>query len=145
MDKIKIVSVFLLIPFFVLIVFTLLKVKDKEEYQQKIVLAQDTHKVLGRLMIDLRDARENTIQEVPADGQWHGRFAFENTQQGSLEYIIKDGHLLRISSGKALLIADNIGDLRIRRQKETPDILEIQLQAQNDTSLISNLKIRIQE
>jgi len=33
--------------------------------------------------------------------------------------------------------------LRVRRQNLTPDILEIQIEAQNNVSQISNLKIRI--
>ena len=110
-----------------------------------MVLAQDIRKVLGSLMVDLQDARESSIQDVPADGQWHHRFAFENTRQGPLEYLIKDGHLLRINGGKTVLIADNINDMHIRRQKETPDILEVQIEAQKNVSLVSNLRIRIRE
>ena len=96
-------------------------------------------------MFDLRKRVKILSWMLPADGLWHNRIAFDQAQQGPLEYIIKDGHLLRINDGKTLLIADNISDLRIRRQKTTPDILEVQIEAQNNVSLVSNLKIRIHQ
>ena len=124
---------------------TVFKLKKRLEYQQKTVLAHEIHKVLGILMVDLSQARENTIQDVPADGQWHRRFAFVQAQQGAMEYSVREGHLFRTSNGKEALIADDIADLRIRRQKETPGILEVQIEAQKNVSLISNLKIRLRQ
>jgi len=143
MSKIKICYLCLALLFFVLIIFSMMKIKNKEEFQQKTVLAQEIRKVLGVLMIDLREAHENTIQDLPADGLWHNRIAFGGSGQVSLEYFIKERHLFRINNGNRILIADNIGGLRIRRQKESPDILEVQIKAQNNATLISNLKIRI--
>ena len=145
MNKIKISSVFLFIFILLLGSLILLRLRNAEDFKQKIVLAHEVHKVLHYLMFDLRDARESTIQDVPADGQWHHRFAFENTQQGPLEYLIKEGHLFRINAGQRLLIADDIGDLQMRRQTQTPDILEVQIKAQKGVSLVSNLKIRIRQ
>ena len=145
MNKTKIIIVCLFIPFFILGFVLFSKVKSREEFRQKAVLAQEIRKVLDHLMFDLREARENTILDAPADGQWHHRIAFDGAKQGALEYIIKDGHLLRINKGETMLIADNIGDMRIRRQKETPDILEVQIEAKKNVSLISNLKIRVRE
>lgn len=106
-------------------------------------MARGIRKALEHLMFDLREARKNSILDLPADGLWHHRIAFDRADEGALEYVIKDGHLFRISNGKALLIADNIGDLRIRRQKETPDILEVQVEAKDNILLVSNLRIRI--
>ena len=94
-------------------------------------------------MFDLREAQQSSILDAPADGMWHSRIAFIQNQLGALEYIIKEGHLFRVNQGKTLLIADNIASLRMRRQKETPDILEVQIEAQKNVSLISNLKIRM--
>ena len=119
------------------------KLKKYEEIKQKIVLAHEVHKVLGFLVFDLRDARESTIRDVPADGQWHHRLAFDSLQNGQLEYLITAGHLFRINRGQRSLIADNICELRIRRQTQTPDILEVQIKAQKNVILLSNLKIRM--
>ena len=102
MNKLKIIYVCLLIPFFVLIALTVLKIKNKEEFQQKAVLAKEMRKVLDHLMFDLREARENTILDVPADGQWHHRIAFVQNRKGALEYIIKQGHLWRINNGQII-------------------------------------------
>lgn len=143
MNKIKIIIICLLIPFFVLISVIFVKIKTREEFQQKVVLAQETRKVLEHVMFDLLDARESTILGVPADGLWHNRIAFNSAQQGVLEYIIKDGRLLRVNNGRILLVADNIVDLRIRRQQAAPDIVEVQIKAQKNVSLISNLKVRV--
>ena len=52
------------------------KNKDKEDYRQKIILAHEIHKVLDHLMFDLHEARENTIYDVPANGQWYSRIVF---------------------------------------------------------------------
>ena len=145
MNKIKITFICLLIPFLVFIVFVLSKIKAKEDYRQKAALAREIRKVMLPLMFDLRDARENTILDVPADGLWHDRIAFDNTTQGALEYLINEGHLWRINNKKPALLADNIGALHIRRQKQTPDILEVQIEAKNSITLTSNLKIRIRQ
>jgi hypothetical protein len=145
MKKIKIIYICLFIPFFIFVALTVLKIKNKEEFQQKAVLAREIRKVLYHLMVDLRDARVNTFLDAPADGQWHNRIAFIEAGQGALEYVIKEGHLLRLNDGKSLLIADDIGGLRIRHQKETPDIVEVQIEARKNVSLTSYLKIRIRE
>jgi len=145
MNKIKIIIVCLLVPVLVLMAAAFMKFRSKEQFQQKTLLAQEIRKVLDRLMFDLREARENTIQDVPADGEWHHRFAFDRSGQGALEYTINEGHLYRMNQGEKLLIADHIADLRMRRQKSSPDVLEVQIEAQNDVTLISNLKIRIRQ
>ncbi len=68
---------------------------------------------------------------------------FTKPSRGFWTYLVKEGRMLRISGQKAVLIAEHIDVLRIRRQKETPDILEVQIEAQKNVSLISNLRIRI--
>jgi hypothetical protein len=138
MKNIKFILISLLILCLALAILTFLKIKAKEDFQQKAVLAMETRKVLEHLMVDLREARENTILDAPADGAWHSRIG-----QGSLEYIVKEGRLLRLNHGQSLLIADDIATLHIRRQQSTPDILEVQIEAQKNVSLVSNLRIRI--
>ena len=145
MNKIKTITVCLIIPIFILIAFTFLKIKNKKEFQQKVILAKETRKVVDYLMFDLREAREGAFQGVPADGGWHNRIVFIQARQGALEYLIKEGHLFRINKGKRLLIADNIAALRIRRQKETPYILEVQIEARKGVSLVYNLKVRVSQ
>ena len=143
MNKIKIIFIGLLIGCFVLAALISLKIQNKEDYRQKTVLAQEIRKALDHLMTDLYDARENTIQGVPADGKWYNRIAFEHVRLGALEYVLRGGHLWCLNKDKAVLIADDIGALRIRRQKETPDILEVQIEARNNVALVSNFKVRI--
>jgi len=110
MNKIKIILICLLIPFFVLIAFIFLKIKSKEEFHRKVFLVQE------HLMLDIYQARKGSFEGIPVDGFWH-------------EY----GHW----------IPDNIGVLRLRRQRSSPDILEVQIESKDDASLVSNLKIRI--
>ncbi len=143
MNKIKIILVCLVISFLVLIALNLLKLKNNEEFRQKAVLAHEIRKVLDHLIFDLLEARENSILDVPADGLWHHRIAFVSVRQGALEYILKEGRLFRVNRGGCVLIADDIGDLLFRRQKGRPDILEVQIVAQKNVSLISNLRIRV--
>jgi len=143
MNKKRIIFVCLCIGLIVLTALVGLKIKNKEDYRRKIVLAGEIHKVLDHLMFDLYGAGANSIQDVPADGEWHHRIAFAHPGQGRGEYQLQGGHLWRKSEGQASLIADHIGQLLIRRQKETPDILEVQIEAKDGVSLLSHLKIRI--
>lgn len=139
MNKVKIIIICVLAAF---LVFMFLKIKSREEFQQKALLAVQIRKVLDHLMLDLLEARENTLAEAPADGQWHDRIDFIQAQDGPLQYAVKDGHLLRLNKGKAVWIADDISDIRIRHQKATPDILEVEIVAHKNVSLISYVKIR---
>ena len=145
MKRIKIIIICLLVPFFILSTYTFFKIKNKEESRQKDVLAVEMRKVLEYMLFDLHDARENAILDVPADGVWHDRITFERGDLGTWEYLIKARRLLRINNGKILMIADNMVDMHIRRQKETPDILEVQIEAKKKVSLKSNLRIRIHQ
>jgi hypothetical protein len=143
MNKFKIIYVSLFILFFVLIVSVFFKIKKQEEFRQKIVLAHEIRKVLDHLMSDMYQARQGSFEGLPADGLWHKRIAFIETGQGALEYLIKEGHLLRISKGSVLVIADDIADICLRRHVNSPDILEVRIKAQKNVSLTSNLRIRI--
>ena len=144
MNKIKILLVCVLVGLCVAAAFVFLKMKDKDNYRQKTLLAQQIHKVLEHLMFDLYDVGESTIQQVPADGQWHTRIVFAHAGRDvRVEYQLRAGHLWRLNNGNALLIADHIGAWRIRRQKATPDILEVQIEARDNVSLLSNLKIKV--
>jgi hypothetical protein len=145
MNKLKITYVCLFIVFFILTGLTFFKIKHMEDFQQKAVLAVEIRKVLETLMFDLREAREDTIQGIPADGLWYHRIAFDRARQGALEYTIKDGHLLRTNKGQTLLIADHIADISLRRQANAPGILEVRIEARHNVSLISNLRIRMRE
>ncbi len=146
MNKSKIICVCLTVLFFVLIALTsLYHSKENQGFRQKAVVAQGMRKALTLLMFDLREARENTIRYVPVDGLWHDRMAFDSARQGILEYITKEGRLYRTNKGKTMLTADHIGDLRFRRQKSAPDIVEVQMVSQKNVSLVYNLKVRISQ
>ena len=143
MNNMKIIYFCLFAFLIVLIGLTLLKIKHQGEFQQKTVLAKETHQGLVKLMYDLSKAHKNTIRGVKPDGQWHHRIAFYQTGQGLVTYLLKDGRLLRLNANKNLLIAYSIADLSFRRQPQAPDILEVRIVAQKDVSLISNFKIRL--
>jgi hypothetical protein len=143
MNKMRIIFICLFIGIFVLIVYPFLKVKNKEVYRQKIVLAQEIRKSLDHLMPDLYTVSADAIKDVPADGQWYDQITFEDARQGVVVYKLRAGHLWRLIQGHDLLIARDIGALRVRRQKETPDILEVQIEAKNNVTLVSNVRIRI--
>jgi hypothetical protein len=143
MKKIQIILFGLFISLFFLMTIIGLKIKAKYDLQQKTLLALQIGKAVEYLMPDLREARENTIRDVPPDGLWHHRIAFIQNQQGGVVYMVKEGRLFRVNRGKVFLIADDISDLRIRRQSAFPDILEVQIEARKNVSLISNFKIRV--
>ena len=144
MFKIKIILLFLLVPIFILCAMVFWKAKEKQDYNQRVVLAQEIHGAMNHLMFDLRSARQGSVQEVLADGQWHDRIAFADAH-GPVEYFLKDGHLDRRSAGKTMSIADHIAFLHMRRPSADPAVLEVQIQARDRLSLTSNFKIRMQE
>jgi len=51
--------------------------------------------------------------------------------------------LLLVDNGKPSSIAENIVGLRIRRHMDSPGILEVQIRAQKDVTLLSNFRIRL--
>jgi hypothetical protein len=131
--KLKIIYICLFIPFLILLGLSILKIRHFEQYRQKIVLAKEIRKVLVQLFMDLSQGQNEPLLQVPADGGWHI----------DPEYMIKEGHLFHLIDGRRTLIADDIAALRVRRQEQSPDILEIQIVARNSVSLVSNLRIRI--
>jgi len=139
----KIINIGLFIILMVLTGMVFLKIKHRNEYQQKLILAQEMRKALEHLMIDLSQARPGSLQDVPNDGQWHNRLEFESRGQGLLVYTIHNGNLYKQSHGQEELIADYIDLLRIRRQQTAPDIIEVQVEARNNMSLTSNLELRV--
>ena len=145
MSKIKLIIICLAVFFVILISAILIKLKIKNDYKQKAVLALEIHKALDQLMLDLSQTREKDVLGLPADGSWHDRLVFREGQLGVLEYLLKDGDLWRNFRGKSTLIAGHIGILRIRRQAIAPDILELQVIAQSKVTLVSNLRIRTRE
>ena len=120
------------------------KVVDQHIYTRKLVLAQDIRKVMDYLMFDLQEARQKTLAGVPLDGKWHDHLAFAHAT-GRVEYSAKEGRVIRLGEGKRMAIADHIALLRIRRQAAQPAIAEVQIEARDGVSLISNFKIRMQD
>ncbi|MDE2028681.1 MAG: hypothetical protein KGK03_07970 [Candidatus Omnitrophica bacterium] len=132
-NKLKIIYVCLFIPFVILMVLTFFKIKHFQEYNRKVVLAKDIRKVLESLFLDLSENRNDALLKTPVDGRWHG----------DPEYIIKEGNLFHINGKTRFLVADHIAALRVRRLKQSPNILEIRIEAKSDVTLVSNLRIRI--
>jgi hypothetical protein len=128
----------------VMTAFIIWRVNDKEVMAQKVVLAKETHKVLNYLMLDLREAKQSSLKGMPADGQWHSNIAFAHSS-GPIQYVIKNGELNRHAQGKVTPIAKSIESLYFLRRSNDPAIIQVQIKAKNQSSLISNFKIRMQD
>ena len=121
------------------------RVKEKQDYSQKVILAKETRKVMGQLMVDLRGAASKSINGAPADGRWYDRFAFDRSTI-AVEYSLKQGFLSRLSEGNRMPVAQHIASVRMRRQPNEASVVEVQIKAhQNLSSLVSNFKIRLQD
>ena len=139
--KKKLLVFCLLIALLIFSVFIYWNIR-KQQIQQKAALTPYIHQVFKVLIPEILQARENTILEVPVNGQWQDHIIFIRNQ-GCWKYIVKDGSLLQIHNGKAVRMAGSVVDLRFRRQRESPGVLEVQVQVRKDVSLVSHLKIRI--
>ena len=113
-------------------------------HNAQMALARETRKAMDAMMGDFREARSATIEGVPADGKWYHSLAFDKGTQGAVRYeLTPAGHeLRRVTPGSSRTVAVHIAVLNIRRQPGVADVLEVQLQAQNSGTLISNFKIR---
>ena len=116
-------------------------------HNAQMALARETRKAMDAMMGDFREARSASIKGVPADGRWHHELAFDKGAQGTVHYgLTPAGHeLRRIAPGSDRTVAVHITGLNIRRQPGVLDVLEVQLQAQNQGTLISNFKIRTRD
>ena len=116
-------------------------------HNAQMVLARETRKAMDAMMGDLREAKSASITGVPADGKWHHAVAFDKGTEGVVHYeLTPAGHeLRRIAPGFDRTVAVHIAGLNIRRQPGVLDVLEVQLQAQNQGTLISNFKIRTRD
>ena len=120
------------------------KTVQGQNHAQKVVLARDIGNVITYLMFDLREARQGTIRDVPADGKWHDRVAFAH-DGGAIEYYVENGHVTRVSPGKTTAIANHIVMLRMRREAKSAAVMEVEIKAHDHVSLTSHFKIRMQE
>jgi hypothetical protein len=118
MIKSKILLILLTIALVVLATFTFKTIRATQELRQRAVLTREIRDVLKGLMPDLQKATASTIN-VPADGNWHPGVGF-NKARGALQHAV-----------------------RYRRLPNAPDILEVQIEARKDTSLVLNLRTRI--
>jgi len=118
MNKIKFISVGVLIFFLMGVVIR--QIQISEEFNRKAVLIQESRKALEHLMFDIYQDKKGSFEGIAANGVWYQRVVLDRWGQGALKY-----------------------HLRIRRQKQTPDILEVRIEAPNDLVPISNFKIRI--
>jgi len=145
MNKIRILIIGLIFCFSGAVILFFFNQRSRDELRQKVILAREIHGVLENLLFDFTEARESSIQGVPDDGLWHHRIDFDQIQLGPMEYMLKAGRLFRINDGRILMIADNMVDLRLRRQRQSPDILEVQLKAKKNVTLTINLKVRLHQ
>ncbi len=126
---------------------TVLYVKFLNKPGSQMVLAQETRKAMDAMMGDFREARSTTIVGVPADGKWHHDVAFNKGEGEVVRYqVVAATHELQRSEGNNQhTVASHMSVLNVRRQPGVLDVLEVQLQAENQSTLVSNFKIRTRE
>ena len=128
----------------IVFLFTQQPSRQKHEYEQKVVLAQEVHKVMDSMMQDLRAANPASIQGIPSDGRWYSKLSFKQAEAGVIEYSLDSkNQLCRLNKGHLQVIAQYISALQLRRFTANPSIMEIRLQAKNDASLMFNFKVRM--
>ncbi len=123
-------------------------ISSRYQYSSQLGLAKELKKAMQAMMVDLSQAKAKSITGVPADGQWHPSIAFENVKSEGVQYVLggpKRNELSRLSNGSSNRVAEHIGTLHMRRQSADTSMIEVRLQAQNNMSLASNFKIRMQE
>ncbi len=143
MLKLKLILAALFIPFLVFFLLFAWRLKEKHDYPYKMVLAKEIRKVMSRMMFDVREAKQASIREVPLDGQWHSRIAFDRIDEGLVEYVVLEDHLIRLNHNHTEPVAQYISSIRIRRPTNEADVLEIQIKAKKGVSLMSSFKIRV--
>lgn len=120
----------------------------RQQYRSQVILAKELRKAMDAMMWDLRQAKAMTVKGVPADGQWRHEIIFDTVRDEGISYLLNGpagDQLKRAHQETRRLIASHMGELNIRRQAESPSVLEVQIKARNETSLMSNFKIRMQD
>ncbi len=118
-----------------------------QKYRAQVGLAKELHKAMNAMMNDFREAQTASVQGVSANGQWRHAIAF-TTAQGPVRYQLsgpKSNELKRTAGDGPQLIAHHIGTFNIRRLPEDSAVLEVQIAAQNKSSLSSNFKVRMRD
>ncbi len=123
-------------------------------------LQQELRKGMDAMTEDLRQAGSSSITDVPADGVWYTTITFKictGVSGGSIswssniQYVLGTGananRLLR--GGK--VVAQDIETLQIRRKTSSPNIVEVSLLAQKNTSgsrllsMNSNFSVKLRD
>jgi hypothetical protein len=112
--KITFISLVVIVLALGLAVFV--KTKHTQEAKDKALLAEDSRKAVGQLMFDIRENRDSLVRQVPANGEW------------------RNCHWA---------VAQNVSCLRLRRTPQSPDILEVQMQAKKNVSLTFEVRVRM--
>lgn len=114
----------------------------------RIELQQEMRKAMEALVLDLRETGGTSITNVPADGAWYSTITFKlptgvnsgsiNWDGFSVQYSVISGQLRRIYNVTPTpitrTICQNVQSIQFRRQLANPDILEVAMQAQKNSS-----------
>ena len=114
----------------------------------QVELQQELRKGMDAMSEDLRQAGASSITNVPADGIWYNTITFKictgvssgniSWSSNTIQYVIGSGanvnQILRKSGSQSKVIAQDIQTLQIRRQSSAPNIVEVSLLAQKNTS-----------
>ena len=113
-----------------------------------VELQQEFRKAMDFMTDDLRQAGSASITNVPADGVWYNTITFKKCNGvaggniswagNTVQYVLGTGaganRLLHKSGGQDKVIAQDIQTLQIRRSLSTPNLVEVSLLAQKNTS-----------
>jgi len=112
----------------------------------QIGLQQELRKAMEWMINDLRQAGNASIVDVPADGNWYTTITFKTPSgvtggsidwnANSIQFVLggsSSNQLQRLEASQTKIIAQNIQTLQFRRLTTSPDILEVNMLAQNST------------
>jgi prepilin-type N-terminal cleavage/methylation domain-containing protein len=105
--------------------------------EARIELQQEMRNAMAWITNDLQQAGSSSIIDVPADGNQYPAISFRvcsgvsagkiSWSNNPIGYIINANQLLRIEGGTNIAISENTQSLQFRRQRDTPNIVEVSL------------------
>ena len=120
---------------------------------------QELRKGTDWMRQELIESGGSTITNVPANGTWYTTITFRTStgvsggtitwSADTIQYLLSGTQLLRRSGGVDKILAQNMQTLQFRRQASTPNVVEVNMQAQKTTpkgttlTANSNFKMRL--
>ena len=131
-------------------IYSIILVSDAswETNDRSIEMQQEHRKAVEWMKDELRQAGTASIFNIPADGNWHNdNISFkkaEGVSGGNVNWganaiqFLRGGtnnqQLLRIQGGNTKVLANNILVVRFKRLASNPELLEVRMEADGQTS-----------